>query len=77
LVDTQEIQMPSPRPENLIFGVDNDRIHLLKKYLVGYLMNDVHLVEFMDRLVLNGFHEITVIPKGGDLVLLKYVLDGL
>jgi hypothetical protein len=40
-------------------------------------MKDVHLVEFMDRLVLNGFHEITVIPKGGDLVLLKYVLDGL
>jgi hypothetical protein len=26
-------------------------------------MKDVHLVEFMDRLVLNGFHEIIVIPR--------------
>ncbi|GAU32077.1 hypothetical protein TSUD_53450 [Trifolium subterraneum] len=76
VADMQEAFLPPPPNRKLEFEVDFDRLHNLKKCLVGHLLKDVLLVDFMDRLVLEGFHEITVIPLGGGFVLLKSLVDG-
>ncbi|MCH92888.1 endonuclease/exonuclease/phosphatase family protein, partial [Trifolium medium] len=75
-VVSQTISLPLPPPRSVYLEVSSSRLHFLKNCLVGFLKEDVDPIVFMDRLVLEGFHDLNVCPMGGALVLLSSKVEG-